>query len=269
MNNQLDVLTQCPVCLEAYEDSGERVPRILPCHCTLCEECIKKLLNDHGFLTCPLDNEIHRASDEAKTFKQNKYIISYLKSTAATNPQETKPRQTEVEYFQRCKLHDRELSLFCREELCKKLICTLCLVEEHLKHPFVDIAQEERDQTKSILEEIEFLRECLQSKLALLDNLKMCTTHHEKFHELEEKQDLKLGLLESVNLDHRQNQLYKNFPVSSDQEHFTNGATLIGCKGIPFDSGNQVLYCVTSKRPHLGLLTNFFVISPSRVVQSF
>ena len=238
MNDQLDDLTQCPACLEVYGDGGEHVPRILPCHCTLCEKCIKHLLNDDDdddkSLTCPRDRTNHKALDGAKTFQQNKYIISYLKKTAVTYPQETKTSQTEAEAFRRCTLHDRELSLFCRKDQCKKLICTLCLVQEHSKHPFVDIVQEERNRAKNILEEIESLSECLQSKLTLLDSIKTSITHHEKYDDLEEKQTLidriKLSLLESINLDRHNDQMYKNFAIPS--ENFTHGATFIGCKGI-------------------------------------
>ncbi len=37
-------LTHCPVCFEAYTESGEHIPRILPCFCTMCHVCIGQLM---------------------------------------------------------------------------------------------------------------------------------------------------------------------------------------------------------------------------------
>ena len=33
---------ECPVCFQEYTETGEFVPRILPCHDIVCERCIKE-----------------------------------------------------------------------------------------------------------------------------------------------------------------------------------------------------------------------------------
>ena len=37
---------ECAVCLQEYTETGEFVPRILPCHDIDCERCIKRLLRE-------------------------------------------------------------------------------------------------------------------------------------------------------------------------------------------------------------------------------
>ncbi len=49
-----DETTNCPICFEPYSTT-EQLPRILPCHHSLCEECIETILNrkPKGKLECP------------------------------------------------------------------------------------------------------------------------------------------------------------------------------------------------------------------------
>ena len=67
MAEEINDLTQCPVCFESYEEDGDHIPRILPCHCTLCQACIGKLLRNN-VLECPQDRQKHRAEKGIKTF---------------------------------------------------------------------------------------------------------------------------------------------------------------------------------------------------------
>ena len=39
-----DDTTNCPVCFEVYTEEEGLVPRLLPCTHTVCERCIKQLL---------------------------------------------------------------------------------------------------------------------------------------------------------------------------------------------------------------------------------
>ena len=47
--------------------------------------------------------------------------------------------------FQICRLHDREMSLYCRGVLCKKAIYQLCMIQNHNGHNVVDIIQNQKD----------------------------------------------------------------------------------------------------------------------------
>ena len=52
MADEGDDLTNCPVCLDEYTETGDHIPRILPCFHTLCEKCLEQLvLADR--LDCP------------------------------------------------------------------------------------------------------------------------------------------------------------------------------------------------------------------------
>ena len=44
MKMEVDDTACCPVCFEAYEATGENVPRLLPCAHSLCHACVNRLL---------------------------------------------------------------------------------------------------------------------------------------------------------------------------------------------------------------------------------
>ena len=105
---EVNDLTQCPVCFESYEEDGDHIPRILPCHCTLCQGCIGKLLKNNA-LECPQDRQKHKAERGVKSFSQNKYIVAYLKREMKDNI---------VEYDQ-CSEHSLKIALYCKEKGCE------------------------------------------------------------------------------------------------------------------------------------------------------
>ena len=75
-----DDLTNCPLCCEAYEEAGKHVPRMLPCHHTVCQECVANLLQRRGIsVICPECRKQHRAGNGVKTFPQNKYVLVYIR----------------------------------------------------------------------------------------------------------------------------------------------------------------------------------------------
>ena len=135
MAEDLDDLTQCPICFESYEENGNRVPRILPCHCTLCEACIRSL-SDGDVLKCPQDREVHKVTKGVLSFSQNKYIITHLK----------KETKTKTADYDECLAHKLKKILFCTHSSCQKAICPLCMSEEHLTHDVVNAVAEKKKQ---------------------------------------------------------------------------------------------------------------------------
>ena len=103
MAEEINELTQCPICFERYEEDGDHVPRILPCHCTLCQECIVKLLKNN-VLECPQDRQKHKAERGVKSFSQNKYVIAYLRKDV---------KQQDSEY-EECTEHSLKMVLYCK-----------------------------------------------------------------------------------------------------------------------------------------------------------
>ena len=74
----MDVLA-CPVCYEDYDIEEEgSIPRILPCHHTLCHSCIRGLLRGQT-LTCPECKQEHRARNGVVSFQANNYLIIMIK----------------------------------------------------------------------------------------------------------------------------------------------------------------------------------------------
>ena len=132
---EVNDLTQCPVCFESYEEDGDHIPRILPCHCTLCQACIGKLLKNNA-LECPQDRQKHKAERGVKSFSQNKYIVAYLK-------REIKDRAVE---YDECTVHGLKIALYCKRKGCELAVCAICMTEKHLTHPVVNILEEQKTE---------------------------------------------------------------------------------------------------------------------------
>ena len=110
---------------------------LLQCSHTCCESCIERLLEEEEeMLSCPVCRTVLQASERVHTFPQNTYIIAYIKRNNA---------------FAKCKEHDdKELSLYCKTNDCRKSICQLCLIKEHMGHEVVDIAEEQKEKKETI-----------------------------------------------------------------------------------------------------------------------
>ena len=118
----------CPVCLDLYTN-----PKILPCHHSLCQECLEGLpqereaMGDTYYLSCPTcrqRTEVPRegvgAFPVAFTLNNLKEITQSLKKKAS-NPQQVT-----------CNDHDKPLEVFC--ETCKTIICFHCTYRTHKNH---------------------------------------------------------------------------------------------------------------------------------------
>ena len=138
---------ECFVCFQEYEETGDLVPRILPCHDTVCERCIKQLLGEGGTLKCPVCRKQFNADEGFKKFHQNKYIMSQLKK---------KEKESRV---QCCKTHALVPSLYCKD--CGNDICTMCLSENHRKHDVVDVNYMKRGKCVDVLKSANHLVESL------------------------------------------------------------------------------------------------------------
>ena len=142
-------MTNCPICFELYQESGEHVPRILPCHHTLCENCVANAIKENS-IQCSECRVSHQVDNGVRTFPQNKYILSLIT---------VKVTETMSAPEKRCKEHsNKELSLYCNE--CEKAICVKCLSAIHRGHDVVDLqlVEEERD----FIEKVELLMENLR-----------------------------------------------------------------------------------------------------------
>ena len=76
---EADDMTNCSVCFEVYAETGSHIPRLLPCTHTVCEMCIRQLIQGKEALNCPECRVRHPAHNGVKTFPQNKYILTHIK----------------------------------------------------------------------------------------------------------------------------------------------------------------------------------------------
>ena len=138
MDKEWDEFTSCPVCFEDYEESGDHVPRLLPCSHTLCDKCVREL-KEANRLRCPQDRQTYRAS---RKFPQNNYILKQI-------------RDGKERRYKKCGHHGREINLFCRNEACQQELCSLCLTENHKKHDVEDLLLIKEAKLAEIEKEIE------------------------------------------------------------------------------------------------------------------
>ena len=130
----LDALSSCCVCFEGF-DLNVHIPRILPCSHSLCHICITNLLtNSNTTLECAECRQQHNVGSEgAKTFPQNKYIVTHLQRQLVVPPDHS------AEPAAKCEGHGKEFSLFCLSLGCMKPLCTKCL-RDHKLHDIADLA---------------------------------------------------------------------------------------------------------------------------------
>ena len=118
-------LLTCNLCLDDYNVNIGNVPRQLPCTHTLCDRCIR-LLIDNNKLVCFECGKQHEAKN-GENFPQNKYLLSLIHSKENVT-------RNEPSFLEKCEKHGKELVLFCLEKMCQGPICVSCLSVDHKKH---------------------------------------------------------------------------------------------------------------------------------------
>ena len=155
--SSLDNYLSCQICFENFEENGDHVPRILPCHHTVCESCIKGMIQGNKII-CPECREEHQAKKQGKSFQQNKYILVQM-SRKKKNEKDEGPK------IDMCPQHKKEIIFFCEEDGCKKPVCKTCLTKEHKKHDVVEIEDKKKE---ALLKNIENTRKDLTQKISIL-----------------------------------------------------------------------------------------------------
>ena len=147
----------CPICFEEFEENGDHVPRILPCHHTFCHSCVGKMIQNNT-IECPEDRRKHQAPDQQKMFPQNKYILAMfrMKKTMTLEP------------LRKCEEHGKELILFCKEMKCKKAICPKCLTRSHLGHKVVEIEEIEKEQKEALVTKLDDVEQRLERNKTII-----------------------------------------------------------------------------------------------------
>ena len=163
MADDEDEMTNCLLCFEAYEEDGEHVPRMLPCHHTMCERCVADLLRGKTFVICPECRQKFHALNGVKTFSQNKYIVLHI--------QKEKRKQIERDESQlknpveisseQCSVHNRVANIYCVQKTCEQPICPWCLTADHKDHKFEDLQELKAKMYERLMTKLESLAEDL------------------------------------------------------------------------------------------------------------
>ena len=173
--SSLDQIFKCQICLEDYRNTGDRVPRILPCSHTFCEKCLLQWIqenddDDENEVDCPECRNTHKVQNGVRTFPQNKFFLFCIKKDLETEEEEEE---------EKCEDHGKELIFFCKQPECQKAICKRCLTKCHRGHVVVEIEEEEKEV---LVREIDSATQDLEAA-----NAELLVTENEKTEEFEAK----------------------------------------------------------------------------------
>ena len=125
---KLEEQLTCPVCLDLYTN-----PKILPCHHSLCQECLEGLpqereaREDTYYLSCPTCRKRTEVPREGVGAFPVAFHLNNLKEiTQNLKNKVSDPQQVT------CNDHDKPLEVFC--ETCKTVICFHCTYRTHEGH---------------------------------------------------------------------------------------------------------------------------------------
>ena len=142
---------QCSICTNEYTLTGIQILRMLPCHDTLFEYCIKRILDGASSLRCPHCNGVFAAQRGHLTFQQNRYILQQLKK---------KPTSVKRDF---CVNHkDTCVVLYCN--VCAETICTRCLSRCHRGHDVVGLQDLKEQRCQTLYKHIQNVTEVLRLK---------------------------------------------------------------------------------------------------------
>ena len=162
-SESLDELLNCQVCFEDYQETGDHVPRILPCHHTLCHSCIERLINRNR-VQCPECRSKFDAKKGEINFQQNKYILILLKKKSSVLNEETNN-------FKKCAEHNKDEMFFCKEKGCETAICPSCLSAKHLGHQVVELLETKQEVLEVIMEKVENVSQILGQKIEKMKDI--------------------------------------------------------------------------------------------------
>ncbi len=159
-------------------------------------------------LTCPICRAEHITDDRrARGFGENQYIVAAL--------------ERQEKEFSRCPKHNREMTLYCRNQSCLKLICAKCHLREHKMHNVEDI-EDQREENKKVITE---------AKQVVDDGIKKLTKAQDS---MIEKLTLSIDEIEKTR-DHLKDNIDKimdNYTKQCMEHHESNMRIIESNKGL-------------------------------------
>ncbi|XP_066287812.1 uncharacterized protein [Branchiostoma lanceolatum] len=135
-----DEFLVCRMCLNSFHG-----PKSLPCLHTFCEQCVSVLHDQQKPLRCPICRQAHYIPAEGvSSLPDNFFIVSLAERLNAS----TQRRLGIIG----CETHpDQNLLFYCKEDACRKPVCTQCLLQDHSEHRITPLRKEGHQQTSDVL----------------------------------------------------------------------------------------------------------------------
>ena len=127
---KLEEQLKCPVCLDLYTN-----PKILPCHHSLCQECLEGLpqareaRGNTYYLSCPTCRQRTEVPREGVGAFPVAFHLNNLKEIS----QSLKKKASDPQQVT-CNDHNKPLEVFC--ETCETAVCFHCVVHSHKDHKY-------------------------------------------------------------------------------------------------------------------------------------
>ena len=127
---KLEEQLKCPVCLDLYTN-----PKILPCHHSLCQECLEGLpqareaRGNTYYLSCPTCRQRTEVPREGVGAFPVAFHLNNLKEIS----QSLKKKASDPQQVT-CNDHNKPLEVFC--ETCETAVCFHCVVRTHKDHKY-------------------------------------------------------------------------------------------------------------------------------------
>ncbi|XP_062254073.1 E3 ubiquitin-protein ligase TRIM35-like [Platichthys flesus] len=183
----------CPVCRDVFRD-----PVILSCSHSLCRDCVKNWWKDKEEKLCPLC----KSRSSKRKPPCNLVLKNLCEAFILERDQSSSPAL--------CSLHSEKLQLFCLDH--QQPVCVICRdSEKHTGHRFRPIDEAAQQHEKQLQENLEPLKEKLQSFECVKSEFEQTAEHinvqagltetqikeqFDKFHQfLEEEEEARMAAL--------------------------------------------------------------------------
>ena len=140
MEDPVERLLDCDICRNQFTDeSGDHLPRNLPCGHTLCDFCLRQLIDNGSELRCPMCRQSSNANAKrgakrgAQSFLHNPFAV------ALRDEFRKRPKIAPVNAM--CEEHSRPSRFYCSDKGCRQTICFQCSIEHHQGHQYEEFDQ--------------------------------------------------------------------------------------------------------------------------------
>ena len=122
---------ECSICLDEFID-----PRVLSCSHTFCYQCIQQLRSNGSKIVCPVCRAVNNREKTTSNLLAKQFVEIF---------------QQHKDLFERpvCEEHSESVDCFCKT--CDKMICNICLIDEHKEHNATSISRYANEKRNGLI----------------------------------------------------------------------------------------------------------------------